>query len=133
MSTRLPALRQEEEALNLAAAQQKTIDYLAEFEIALERVPAQLRHSEVDALREELSWLDSRGAAALLATLGSPRAAAKAILVRKVAADRLRRRRVVVATSGAIAGIAWIALSLARRSLRSRCSGGRMKGSSRPR
>jgi hypothetical protein len=108
-------------------------DYLAAFEQALERVPAPLRHSEVDALREELSWLDSRGSAALLDSLGSPTVAARAILVRKIAADELRGRRAAVAAIGVGAGIVAIAVILGRRSLRTRCSCGPVSGGPRPR
>jgi uncharacterized membrane protein len=97
-------------------------DYLAAFEEALERVPAPVRHSEVDALREELSWLDSRGSAALLASLGSPTSAARTILIREVAARELRGRRAAIVGVAVGAAILGIGVTVIRRFLRTRCA-----------
>ena len=99
-----------------------TGEYLAAFEAALERVPATLRHREMDALREELSWLDSRGSAILLAARGTPEAAARAIHIRKIAGDELRMRRAAVVIIGVSAGIVGIAVTAFRRFLRTNCS-----------
>jgi hypothetical protein len=111
----IPAPRDSQAPTNLADSRQATADYLAAFECALERAPAPLRHSEMDALEEELSWLDSRGASALLASLGTPQAAAKTIILRGIAAGRLRRRRRLAVVVAAGAGIVGVALLVSGR------------------
>ena len=68
--------------------------YVAAFEQALDRVPAPIRRGSVADLEEELSWLDTRGTKMLFAALGTPQEAARRV-IRKLAADRLRRRRAI--------------------------------------
>lgn len=115
-----PPASHDDQPLSIAESHQNATAYLAAFEQALERAPAPLRHRSVDDLTEEISWLDSRATTALLAAMGTPQQAAQKIL-KGVAMDRLRRRRLTVATSASgIALLGLTLLALARR-LQPRC------------
>ncbi|GAB2448616.1 hypothetical protein GCM10027029_03540 [Conyzicola lurida] len=95
------------------------------FEEALQqRVPAPLRFSSVDDLKEELSWLDSRGTAMLFADLGSPQEAARRIILKWIVSEHLRRRRRGFRILAAGAGVLGLTLLVASNvnNPRVRCS-----------